>query len=154
MEINKKVRKTKRKFTIQNIIYGIDNIRKIRFFLYPTNWFFALIFSSVSIKLQSLTHNQFSAPRFKSFIQYSWFKCGYSDARLPFIHPVEYCFAQNTEKLCDLQNCYLPFLHQMCPLWTFSLFSRTFLLHSIIAQVRRFLVSFHKMFFFTYQYKL
>jgi hypothetical protein len=49
--------------------------------------------------------------------------------------------------------CYR-FLILYLALWTFSLFSRTFLLNSIIAQVRRFLVSFHKMFFFTYQYKL
>ncbi len=136
-------------FTIQDIIDGIDNIRKIRFFLYPTNWYFCSdilfcihqapvpdaqsVFRATLQELHPITH-------------------GSSAARLPFMHPVEYCFTQNTEKLYDLQNCNYPF-SSMSTLWTFSLFSRTFLLTSIIAQVRRFLVSYHKMFSITYQYK-
>ena len=45
------------------------------------------------IKLQSIVHNQFSAPRFKKFLKYSWFKCGYFDDRPErFLTPVEYCF--------------------------------------------------------------
>jgi hypothetical protein len=57
------------------------------------------------LKIQSITHNQFSASRFKNFIKYAWFKAGYIDQR-PEAHvtPVQYCFEmdifeQNCQKL-------------------------------------------------------
>ena len=57
------------------------------------------------LKFQSITHNQYSAPRFKNFTKYAWFKAGYMDQR-PEAHitPVQYCFEmdifqQNCQKL-------------------------------------------------------
>jgi hypothetical protein len=45
------------------------------------------------LKLQCLVHNQFSSPRFKDFIKFSWFKSGYLKNRPEkFLNPVEYCF--------------------------------------------------------------
>lgn len=50
------------------------------------------------LKIQSLVHYQFSAPRFRDFIKYSWFKCGYVDQRPPkFKTPVEFCFNYDQE---------------------------------------------------------
>lgn len=54
------------------------------------------------VKLQSLTHNQFSSPRFTDLFKYSWYKSGYIDARPPkFENPVEYCFAESSTT-CDI----------------------------------------------------
>jgi len=50
------------------------------------------------IKLQSLTQNQLSSPRFKNLFKYSWFKSGYVETRPDhFQNPVEYCYFK-TEK--------------------------------------------------------
>ncbi|KYN13321.1 hypothetical protein ALC57_14502 [Trachymyrmex cornetzi] len=48
------------------------------------------------IKLQSLTHNQFSSPRFKNLFQYAWFKSSYLTT-----HPSEF---QNSEDFCYYRN--------------------------------------------------
>lgn len=59
------------------------------------------------LKVQSLVHNQFSSPRFRNFIRYSWFKCGYIDQRPPkFLTPVEFCFDYSDE-VCfsDCSQC-------------------------------------------------
>jgi hypothetical protein len=54
------------------------------------------------IKLQSLVHNQFSSPRFQSFIQYAWFASGYAEERGErFLNPVEYCFAEEIAEQCE-----------------------------------------------------
>lgn len=48
------------------------------------------------IKIQSLTHNQFSSPRFINLFKYSWHKSGYIEERPQhFINPVEFCFKLN-----------------------------------------------------------
>jgi len=54
------------------------------------------------IKLQSLTHFQFTSEKFKPMIQYSWFKSGYYDQRpASFKTPSQYCFDYNMiEKQC------------------------------------------------------
>ena len=50
------------------------------------------------LKLQSFVHKQFSAPKFRDFIKYSWFKAGYVEERPnAFQTPNEYCF----KNLCD-----------------------------------------------------
>jgi len=57
------------------------------------------------LKLQSLTHNQFSSPRFENLFKYSWFACGYVDIRPDsFEHPVNFCFEVN-DKICSRLNC-------------------------------------------------
>ena len=59
------------------------------------------------IKLQSLITTQFQAPKFRDFIKYSWFKCGYLDKRPPnFQTPVQYCFNYSDE-ICysDCSQC-------------------------------------------------
>lgn len=57
------------------------------------------------LKLQSLTHNQFSSPRFVNLFKYAWWKSGYlSDKPVKCLTPVQYCF-QNTDTKCALQFC-------------------------------------------------
>jgi len=57
------------------------------------------------LKLQSLTHNQLSAPVFTAMIKYAWFKAGYLD-----VHPgrfktvTEVCFGFN-DLQCHMHNC-------------------------------------------------
>ncbi|EFN76473.1 hypothetical protein EAI_05548, partial [Harpegnathos saltator] len=55
------------------------------------------------LKLQSLTHYQFSSPRFHNLFKYAWFKSGYLQSRpCEFEIPVEFCF-QNASKIkCDI----------------------------------------------------
>lgn len=58
------------------------------------------------IMLHSLCHQQFRSPRFKSMLQYSWFKCGYLPTRPDkFQTPTEYCF-QNDGGLCSKCNSF------------------------------------------------
>lgn len=56
------------------------------------------------LKLQSLTHNQFSSPRFINMFKYAWYKSGYTSEKPPRCGtPATYCF-QNHEiscKFCD-----------------------------------------------------
>ena len=55
------------------------------------------------LKLQSLTHNQFSAPRYINMIRYAWFKSGYTDTHPgQFITPADYSFNKNENTLCDI----------------------------------------------------
>ncbi|XP_034195342.2 uncharacterized protein LOC117611505 [Osmia lignaria lignaria] len=55
------------------------------------------------IKLQSLTHNQFSSPRFTDLFKYAWFKSGYIENRPPhFDNPVDFCFGANSAPICDI----------------------------------------------------
>lgn len=52
------------------------------------------------LKIQSLTHNQFSSPRFVNLFKYSWFKSGYIDEEPPKCEtPVVNCF-QNDNGTC------------------------------------------------------
>lgn len=45
------------------------------------------------IKLQSLTHNQLSSPRFHNLFKYAWYKSGYLPHRPePFENPVSFCY--------------------------------------------------------------
>ena len=63
------------------------------------------------LKLQSLTHTQFSSPRFKDFIKYAWFKAGYLTQKPdPHITPVQYCFdhkiyKEGCQKYMNLMLC-------------------------------------------------
>ena len=48
------------------------------------------------IKLQSLTHNQFSSPKFKNLFQYAWFKSRYLTTHPgEFPNPVDFCYFKN-----------------------------------------------------------
>src|ERR1043166_5260556 len=58
------------------------------------------------IKLQSLVHTQVSAPRFKNFIKYSWYKCGYLNEKPEaFLTPTEYCFGVSVTQECSAEGC-------------------------------------------------
>lgn len=57
------------------------------------------------LKLQSIVHNQFSAPRFENLIKYAWYKAGYLKERPgPFQTPVQYCYKLVGEE-CNLKDC-------------------------------------------------
>jgi hypothetical protein len=60
--------------------------------------------------LLSLIHRQFSAPRFKDYLKYSWFKSGYYTERPPrFLTPPQYCLQEypaNSRCACG-QLCFL-----------------------------------------------
>lgn len=58
------------------------------------------------IKLQSLTHNQLSSPRYQNLFRYAWYKSGYtSDRPEEFVNPVEFAFGQSSRPQCDVQGC-------------------------------------------------
>lgn len=58
------------------------------------------------IKLQSLTHNQLSSPRFKNLFQYAWFKSGYVEIHPgEFQNPVEFCYLQNEKHIPKCSIC-------------------------------------------------
>lgn len=55
------------------------------------------------IKMQSLTHNQFSSPRFENVFKYAWHKAGYLDGRpSEFEVPGKFCFQTEEEPICDI----------------------------------------------------
>ena len=55
------------------------------------------------IKLQSLTHNQFSSPRFQNVFKYAWYKSGYLTKKPPrHQNPVDFCFHNQEEPICDI----------------------------------------------------
>lgn len=55
------------------------------------------------IKLQSLTHNQFSSPRFVNLFKYSWYKNGYLEERpTEFENPVQFCFDTYAKLIYDI----------------------------------------------------
>lgn len=57
------------------------------------------------LKLQSLTHNQLSSPRYKSLWLLSWYKSGYIDERPPhFIDPSHF-LASGQDLVCDEDEC-------------------------------------------------
>ena len=56
-----------------------------------------------TINMQSLTHNQFSSPRFENIFIYSWYKIGYLDKKSPeFEQPNKFCFQIDEEPICDV----------------------------------------------------
>lgn len=58
------------------------------------------------IKLQSLTHNQLSSPRYTNLFRYSWFKSGYTDVRPEnFENPVQFGFGQSSRPRCEIEGC-------------------------------------------------
>ena len=57
------------------------------------------------LKMISLVYNQFSAPIYKNFLQYSWFKAGYLTNRPPsFQTPVQFCFRFEIRS-CAVKDC-------------------------------------------------
>ncbi|EFN77720.1 hypothetical protein EAI_08664, partial [Harpegnathos saltator] len=55
------------------------------------------------LKLQSLTHNQFSLPRFRNLFKYAWFKSRHVQNKpTEFQTSVEFCFKSNTKIYCDI----------------------------------------------------
>ena len=55
------------------------------------------------LKLQSLTHNQFSSPRFRNLFKYAWYKSGYVvNKPEEFETPVEFCFKKQSKPTCDI----------------------------------------------------
>lgn len=58
------------------------------------------------IKLQALTHNQLSSPRYINLFKYSWFKSGYIDKKpISFENPVEFGFTQSDVASCEVPGC-------------------------------------------------
>lgn len=52
------------------------------------------------IKLQSLTHNQLSSPRFKNLFQYAWYKSGYLETHPgQFENPVDFCYFKDEKRV-------------------------------------------------------
>lgn len=58
------------------------------------------------IKLQSLTHNQLSSPRYRNLFKYSWYKSGYIDTKPDdFENPVEFGFGKRSNIHCEIDGC-------------------------------------------------
>ncbi|XP_032682282.1 uncharacterized protein LOC116849335 isoform X2 [Odontomachus brunneus] len=58
------------------------------------------------IKLQSLTHNQLSSPRFKNLFQYAWFKSGYLETHPgEFQNPVDFCYFRKEKHIPKCSIC-------------------------------------------------
>ena len=58
------------------------------------------------IKLQSLTHNQLSSPRFKDLFKYAWFKSGYVETRPnEFVNPVDFCYFRSEKHVPKCSIC-------------------------------------------------
>ena len=55
------------------------------------------------LTLQSLIHDQFSAPIFRPFIRQVWVKCGYYESNENYINPVSHCF--DGLSTCCKQDC-------------------------------------------------
>jgi hypothetical protein len=64
------------------------------------------------IKLQSLFHNQFSAPRFAPMIRYAWYKAGYIDQKPneKFPTPLEFCFNDLSDTCMKADCSNMPFI--------------------------------------------
>lgn len=56
------------------------------------------------LRLWTLIHNQFRSPRFKAFLRYAWHKAGYTDIRIPYDAPVQFCFDKGIE-MCSEAAC-------------------------------------------------
>ncbi len=57
------------------------------------------------LKFQSFLHYQFSSPRFRNLIRYSWYATKYVDVRpQAFNTPAQFCLYR-TSKVCELQEC-------------------------------------------------
>lgn len=57
------------------------------------------------LKLQSLTHRQFSAPQFVPFIKFSWIKAGYfEESHERFVTPVQFCFKDLSIDICEMMK--------------------------------------------------
>jgi len=58
------------------------------------------------IKLQSLTHNQLSSPRFKNLFHYAWFKSGYLETHPgEFQNPVDFCYFRDEKHIPKCSIC-------------------------------------------------
>lgn len=58
------------------------------------------------IKLQSLTHNQLSSPRYYNLFKYSWFKSNYiTEKPEEFENPVSFGFGQSSQARCEIPGC-------------------------------------------------
>lgn len=58
------------------------------------------------IKLQSLTHNQFSSPRYRNLFRYAWYKSGYvTDKPDKFENPVQFGFGDSCDTQCEIEGC-------------------------------------------------
>ena len=58
------------------------------------------------LKLQSLIHNQLSAPIFGQWIKNAWRTAGYIEegAKERFVDPMGYCFGENMVDECEAEN--------------------------------------------------
>lgn len=58
------------------------------------------------IKLQSLTHNQLSSPRYINLFKYAWFKSGYLETKPDsFENPVSFAFGESCKTHCEVPGC-------------------------------------------------
>ena len=54
------------------------------------------------LKLQSLSHNQFSSSRFTNLFKYAWYKSEYLEHRPEFETPVDFYFKKYSKPICDI----------------------------------------------------
>lgn len=67
---------------------------------------FILSVRSNLLTILDLTYNQFKAPRYQYFLQYSWYRAGYFPEHPPqFQTPVEFCLQFKGYTKCEHDNC-------------------------------------------------
>lgn len=58
------------------------------------------------LKLLDLVHNQFKAPRFRTFLLYSWYAAGYESTHPPpFETPIQFCMQSHMYTKCEIDSC-------------------------------------------------
>ncbi|KAJ8685964.1 hypothetical protein QAD02_021757 [Eretmocerus hayati] len=59
-----------------------------------------------AIKIQSLVHNQLSAPVFRNMLQYAWYASGLAEKRETFFNVNQVCFSECcARKVCQVRDC-------------------------------------------------
>jgi hypothetical protein len=82
-------------------------IKRLYSTVYVNNLQFNLRSRNGIVRLQSLAHNQLSAPIFKEMIKYSWIKSGYSDEQYERFETMkDVCFGDVIGKPCQYLGCY------------------------------------------------
>lgn len=67
------------------------------------------------LTLLDLIYNQFKAPKYKPFLQYSWYRAGYCNEHPPqFQTPVEFCLHFKGYTKCEFDNCNRNFCLMRC----------------------------------------
>lgn len=67
------------------------------------------------LTILDLTYNQFKAPMYQSFLQYSWYKAGYyPEHPAEFSTPVDYCLNFQGYMRCERDSCNQNFCFMRC----------------------------------------